>query len=501
MLKKYIYILPVLFIFFSCSILKKNEISADKKEKEEMNFVYLFHEANKNRLKGNLRQAEQEYIAATEINPESAASYFYLAGIRIAEKDYISALNYSEKAIKINPNNYWYLLEKADLLNITDNKKEAENIYYQLINKSPKNEIPYIKLTNIYKNNKDIEKLIYVYELKQQKNEYSADTDVQLFNLYLKNKNYKKAENVILRLRKNNPYDYKYSGMAAEYYYSMNNKEKAEKIYESLLIKHPDNTQINLSYAYFCRKTGKKEEYFKVVKKLINSDLELIKKINLLISGKYPNFPPEQYKILLDDLYKKHPEELLVNTLFAEYYLNNNNEKNAIPYIKKSLELNPSDFNMAIMLFSILYDVRDFELLNKQTEKYTEFFPNRPKIYLYKGISEYELKDYNQAEKTLNSGKNLVIDDNELTNQFIYYLSLTYKKKKEIKKSAELAQELLNDKNIKIFEHYGDLLFLENKKDEAVEYWKKALENGNKNPELIYKIKNFNKLTTDDIIK
>ncbi len=499
---RYLTILFLLFISTSCSVLKKNIATEKDNQDKELKYIYLFDEANKNRLNGNLQKAVEEYAAAFDINPNSAVSMFYTANIFAEKKDYSTAIVFSSKAVKLQPTNFWYNLQKADLYNVTEKTKEATEIYESLLKTNPKREILYQRLANIYFEKKDKQKLISVYERKQKNTEYSSETAVTLFNLYLQTKDYKNAEKTVSELYKKYPEEIRFQGMAAEYYYSVNKIAEAEKIYKKLLSEYPDNTDVNLSYALFCRKTNKQDDYFNITKKLMSSDLEFIKKTSLLRSGQYRNFPDDEYLQLLTILYKNHPNEILSNTYFAEYYIDKNNKEKAIPYIRKSLELNPSDFNMAIMLFSLTYDVKDFQNLSKDTEKYKSYFPNRPQVYLYNGIAEYELKNFAKAEKALKNGKSLVIDDTELEDQFNFYLSLLFKKEKKYNDAIVYAKQILNHKtkNIKINELYGDLLFLNGKKEQALIFWKKAKENGNNSKSLNQKINNYDKLTTDDII-
>ena len=500
---KDVLILLLILISTSCSVLKKSAVSEKDAQKKESEFIYLFDEANKNRLNGNFEKASEQYTAALEINPKSAASEFYLASIFIAKKDYETASTYAARAVELQPDNFWYNLEKADLLNKNGKQKDALIIYQSLSKIFPDKELLYEKLSHIYTENKDINNLISVYEQKQRVTEYSPETAVKLFNLYLKVKNYNKAEQTVSQLGRKYPTELRYQGMAAEYYYSVNQIVKAEKIYNNLLKKYPNNTDVNLSYALFCRKIGKHDDYFKITKKLISSDLEFIKKSNLLVSGRYRNFPKNEYFELLNELYLYNSDEIMANTLLAEYYIDENNKKKAIPYIRKTVELNPSDFNMLIMLFSLTYDIKDFNNLSKETEKYVSFFPNQPKIYFYKGIADYKLQNYQEAEKYLKSGKNLIIENTNLSDQFNLYLTLIYKKTKQFDKALTLAEIILKHKNkeIKIYELYGDLLFAVNKKEKALTYWKQAQIHGNNTQKLHNKIDNFQNLTIEDVLK
>lgn len=501
---RYIFVLLILIVLFnSCSLNKINLKTKENDEKKHNQFIYLFDEANKNRLNGNIETALKQYTAALVLHPQSAASEFYIASIYIIKKDFQTAYNYAEKAVKKQPLNFWYNLEKADIQTIKGQTKEAISNYNNLLKSFPEKELLYKKLINIYTQNNDTENLISIYERKQKNFEFSPEIAVKLFNLYLKTRNYTKAEKIITSLTQKYPDDINFKGMAAEYFYSTNQTKKAENIYKELLLKYPNNNDINLSFALFCRKTEKHEEYFKITKKLMSSDLDFIKKTSLLTSGRYRNFPDDKYLILLKELYKNHPDKILANTFFAEYYIDKNNKTEAIPYIQKSLHINSFDFNLAVMLFSLEYDTKDYENLLKDTETYKSYFPNRPKLFLYNGIAEYNLQHYTKAEKTLQSGKNLLIDNLRLEDQFNFYLALVYKKTKNFNKAIYFAKKILIHKNedIKIYELYGDLLFVTGEKEQAKNFWRKAKENGNNSKNLNFKLTNFNKLTIDDILK
>ncbi len=501
MLKKY-YIYPVLLITLSsCFVLKKTTVTGKENEKNTMQFVFYFDEANKNRLNGNINKAEENYLTALSFNNKSAVSFYYLAKISIEKKDLISAQSYSEKSIALQNDNFWYQLLYADILKLNGNNEKAVSLYEQLLNIFPKEEIPYNRLIQIFENEHNNKKLIYVYEKKQKNYDYEPETDVKLFNLFIIEKDFPSAEKILKRLRTKYTDNYRYAGMAAEYYYSTGKIEKAEKIYHKLLTQNPENTDVLLSYALFCTKNMNNDKYYKLTKKLLNSDLDFYKKTQFLITGRYPNFPKTQYFELLNNLYKHHPDEVIANTMFAEYYLDENNKKDALPYIRKAAFINPENFNIVMMLFSLSYDTKDFKNLSADTEKFLKLYPNKPQIYFYKGIAEYNLQNYKTAEKFLKIGKNLIIDDKELEDQFYFYLCLTYKKTDKIKKALSFAEKLINDKNkdIKIFELYGDLLFLDNQKDKALMYWNKAKDNGNNSKNLLYKIEHFTKLTKDDV--
>ncbi len=321
--------------------------------------------------------------------------------------------------------------------------KSAVNIYENLIKANTKSEILYDRLIRIYFDKKDLTNLSKIYERKLENIEFNNEIAISLYDLNLKARNTNKAEKILREIILHNSDDPRYKALLAELYVSTHESDKAEILYKELLIEYPENSNVRLSYSYYCKYTDKTEEYYKNVMWLMGSDLILITKINLLISGQYPNFPKEKYLKLLKELYKYHPNEITVNTLFAEYYIDDDNKEEALNYIRKAMELSNSNFNLLLILFELSYDEGKFEDLYKDSEKYLYIFPNRPKVFLYNGIAAYETKKYDKAISVLETGMDLVIEDNELLVQFYYYLAESFQKVENNNKSDQCFEKIL----------------------------------------------------------
>ena len=189
-----------------------------------------------------------------------------------------------------------------------------------------------------------------------------------------------------------------------------------------------------------------------------------------------------------------------INTLFAEHLLKNNNKNEAAKHIRKAVDIDNSDFNLVLALFKIDYDTGDFKSLQSDSEKLKEIYPNQSKVFFYNGLASYKLKNYEVAKKTLDYGKDLVIEDNWLLARFWFYIGEAEqallqqdKASKSFEKALkyiEIVIKNITKENYKIYELYGDILFENNKVDKAVTYWKKAYKHNSKSKELEEKIKN-----------
>lgn len=499
------HIIPIFLLslmFSSCSILKTKNTTGIEQEKNKQKFIYLFSEANKNRLLGNSEKAIQLYMSAIDLNPNSSASNYYLAIIFLSEKDYNSALMFVSKAVNLDTNNLWYKLLKADIFATQNKTSDAYNIYKTLQTTHPNNELLYnriidlfIKRINSYKDKQknkqnsselksDYSSLISIYSEKQKQFGYDSQISSNLYKLYMDIRDYKKAEEILNLIIEKEPDNPKYQVLSAEFYFAQNEKQKAEKRYKSLILKYPEDSSVKLSYAIFSKITGKSKHYYTLVKELLSSDIELNTKINLLITGQYPNFPKAQYEELLKELYKNHSDDLSANTLLAEFYIDTDKVK-TLPYLKKAVKISHSDFNLTMTYFEILYDVKDFETLYSESKKYLELYPNRPKIFLYNGLSAYKTEKYEEAVFILDSGKDLVIENDKLLVQFHYYLAESFHRQKQnIKSDKEFENVLkINPKFYLALNNYSYYLSARNEnKEKALQLAEVCINYQTENP-------------------
>ncbi len=448
--KIHILILILILIFSSCSITKTKKSSGINTQKNEQKFIYLFSEANKNRLLGNSQKAVEFYMSALDLNPKSAASNYYLASLFMSDKNYTTALNFAEKATKLQSKNLWYNLLEADIIYSQNNINKAFLIYKSLQKQFPKNELLYdtiieILLDKIKKEKKQDEvfnELIYIYKEKQKHFGFDIQIAEYLYNIYIEINDSKKAIETLQEMVKNEPDEAKYSAFMAENFVKEHKYKQADDLYKKLLKQYPNDINVKISYLKYCKFIGKHLEYFNTVKQLLNSNLKFNKKVNLIISGSHPNFPPKEYKEALTILYNKHPNKIVSNTLLAEYYIEKD-KNTALPYLIKAADLSRGDFNLILTLFEVSYDSKNYEILFQQSLKYMQMYPNQAKVFLYNGIGAYKTKRFSEAINVLKMGKDFVIEDNNLLLQFHFYLAETYHSQKENQKSDENFDEVL----------------------------------------------------------
>jgi len=196
-------------------------------------------------------------------------------------------------------------------------------------------------------------------------------------------------------------------------------------------------------------------------------------------------------------------------------YENKEYEKSRI-LLQKILKEDAANYGLwEQLLFCDLY-LEDYQALSKNSEDAVDLFPSYPLPYFFAGIANFRLKDYVKSKAFLESGKEFVVNNNALLEQFYSTLGDTYNELENYEASYTAYDKalILNPENSVVLnnyayylslrsvnldnggdtsgvvlEHFGDIYYKMDQKDEAINYWKKAKEKKDHSDFLDKKIK------------
>ena len=84
----------------------------------------MFHNANKARILGNYQEAATLFKECTLIAPKESTSYYELANLFDNSKQNELALEFAQKAVELDKENYWYRIQYANTL-----QKNGKTVY------------------------------------------------------------------------------------------------------------------------------------------------------------------------------------------------------------------------------------------------------------------------------------------------------------------------------------------------------------------------------------
>lgn len=480
---KTIQIAFILMLLFGCasekktSNAKKNTNSATVlNEKQKLEFDYIFHEASRERILGNLQMAAGLFAKCIKINPNEATPYYEMANIYEITKDVNLALAFSQKAVELDDNNKWYRLLYAHILQQSGKTDLAIKQYQKLIEIEPNNINLYFDVAQMQAYSEKYKDALESYNKIEKITGIDEQIIRQKEKIYLKLNDVEGAANEIKKLIKAYPDVTQYQGLLADLYLSNNMPEKAFAIYQEILAKDPQNPYAHLSLYDYYKTKNEDEKAIESAKMAFQSpDLDIDTKMQILlsyyaVSDKNATLKKEAFE-LNKILIKTHPEEAKAYTIYADFLLQEKKLEGAKENYLKAIEFDNSRFPIWNQLMFIESELNQQDDLLRDSKKAIELFPNQPIFYFFYGLTSLQKKNYQDAIDNLEIGKDFVIDNPPLLTQFYATLGDAYNGQKSYEKSDAAYEKALkiDPKNIYVLNNYSYFLSLRKEKLERAE--------------------------------
>ena len=308
---------------------KKVNVKKELSESNEQQYYYVFLEANRKKLLGDLNGALALYYQCLEINPDAAAAMAEISKINEVIQNYETAIKYAIAATEKDSGNKWYKIDLAKLYIINKNYENAIEVYEDLYkNNKDDLEIPY-NLAALYNHIKNYKRAIELYDDIEKSIGINENLSIAKQQLFLTLGNKIKAYDEISKLIKHYPNEPRFHGILAEMYTNDNLFTKANESYNKLFELDSTNTLGLLSVIDFYRKKADYDSAFKTIRKVVsNEKIEFNQKIMIFVSllnnqnefKKY-NQKIKEHLLLLKNGY---PDKQDVYTLYSDYLIKMN---------------------------------------------------------------------------------------------------------------------------------------------------------------------------------
>ena len=490
----------------------------------------LYEMANIHVSKGDFQSSMFLMEKAVSINPDNQYYHLLLVKIYQQNKLYEKAAGEYNTLVKLVPGNPDFIFYQAALLAMAGKTNEALAIYGQLesrlgiteaisvgkqqifiqtgdsiaayaeiqklINSSPSNPKYYGLLAELYLSNKNREKALENYNKILEIDPKDGFVHLSISSYYLEGKEFEKAYEHIKLAFKNSELEL----------------ETKAQMY--MLLVEPGTNKIT------------EEQQLELLHILIDTHIDDERPralmVDYLINKKKPEEARKEIRLVLDikkDTYMYWERLLLLNNDLLDWQAMNEDSKKALTYFPDQ---------------PLIYILRSVGLL--QQKRYDELLTvldsgvvhskNDPKLlsqfYTYKAEAFYNLNKFKEAFDVFDKVVELDPENFMAMNNYAYYLSLkgerldiaekmsakviqanpdnatyldTYAWVFFKKKDYELAKFYMENALSKVtedssvlVEHYGDILFFLNDKQNALLQWKKSLEMGNPSKVLKRKI-------------
>ena len=445
--------------------------------KDYQNYTYLFSEALKQKLLGNIQKSVSYYDQCLKINPASDAAMFELSNLYSLAGEYEIGLKYGIMATNTDTENVWYKLHLANLYRAVNMNDSTIAIYEDILSQHPEKADLYFNLGNIYKENGYIKKALKVFDDIEEQYGFQPDISVLKAEIYESDRKFDKAEEEYKRIIQAYPDEPKYYILLAELYYKQDKNDKAKEAYEKVNMLDKENDFAILSKIGFYRKNGEYDKAFSlvdtvIIRNTINLDTKIQLMFSFLASPKEVAGNTEQILSRLLKLQEMNPNEIRMNALIADYYVKVENYQNASEELKNYLSKDKSNYVIWEQLLFVENILRNSQELYDISKEALTLYRSAPILYFFNGVACTELNKYEEAKRVFEKGIEFVGDNKPLLVQYYSMLGETYRNLNDDNSSDKAFEEALklDPKNLLVLNNYSYYLSLRE------EDLKKALE-------------------------
>lgn len=396
----------------------------DLTEEQTMQFEAMFFEAIRQKNLGNIQNAVQYLSQCLEIDPNSSTAMFELANIHAANEDLTSASLLLEKAISINNANVWYKKRLAQFYQQLRKFSEAADIYSKLLENDPENQEYLYSKAILLEYAQKFDEAIEAYNALEKKVGINEQISVSKERIFVQRGQFDKAFREIEKLIENSPNESKYYGLLADLYIEQGDVENALKNYNKILEMEPDNGFVHFSLAsYYLTQNNPEKAFNETLIGFESETVDLQTKLQLFMmmasNRDQSMLTSSKEKQLIEVLQEKYPNEYIIYSIAADYFLRHNELEEASVQLQAALEIDKNDFMLWQQLLLVDNDLQDWNLLYNHTNEVINLFPNQPLGYFFNAVSCIQLKKYDEILKVVDEGLDYVLDNKQMEAQFL----------------------------------------------------------------------------------
>ncbi len=443
-MKKSILIVSFWALLFYCPGLKAQEkekpvVEVETVDLGEVNdaFQEHFYEALKQKAIENYEKAIDELVQCLAIDALPVV-YLELGKNHNALQKYTQAAAYLEKGRTILPENTAILEELYKSYFLSEQFSKALPVVKDLANIDGSFSED---LVNLYILNERYDEALSLLDSLDAKKGSNTNRDSLRRQVYARTNNVEaQLEDLEQRIAED-PEDEK-SYLNLIFVYSENGRaEEAFAAAKKLLEMNPSSELVHLALYKFYLNEGQTEEAVNSLRIVLGSDqvdeVTKYQALNDFLMFVSENPSLEEDLIELVKVFSEEENNTKVYKQLGTFFLEKRKTEPALKYFQLALESNKTDFGLYKELLELQLDFGNYEEAIEVSTGAIENFPAQPLLYLLKGRAQNKVGQFPEAEETLLTGLDFIIDDTALEREFYQELTATYKGLEDPEKASE----------------------------------------------------------------
>ncbi|HUR30671.1 MAG TPA: tetratricopeptide repeat protein [Saprospiraceae bacterium] len=456
---------------------------------EEVNVEKKLIEGKKYQLLGDLDKAESIFKSILIDDVNNTAAYYELSRTLTAKGSLQDALVFIRKAIRLEPENEWFLLMEADIHEKITDLYSAMDIYDRLLQLRPDRTHYYEIMISFCKKTGENERLLNVldkYETITGLNEAITRTRFEALDALGRTN---EALAAIHRLTEMYPNNIDYKFLAASYCKTKGLDDKAALYYKQILEIDPTDSRARLAMAGSEKKEGDNVGYLQSIIPIINNPgLKIDVKLQELIpyvleySEKKDAALGNALLEVIQQLIKTHPKEAKSFAIKADVLSIMGKKSEAVDAYITSTTMNGNIYVVWEQMIKLLIETYRYDDVISRANNAIDIFPNQAYLYYAVGYASYKKKHFDEALDMLNQA--LIMTGKNIQQRISVYnvLGMVYDELGQADKSVEAFETALsiNPKSAETLSQYSLVLSRRIEQSaKAIDMAEKVLASGN----------------------
>lgn len=396
---------------------------------QKVELEYLFIEGLKYYLIEDYTEAEEKFKKCIAKKPDNPVFYYQYAENALKQNNIDQAITYGLKAQQIDPKNVYYYDFLVRVYELRHQHVLVSQTLRELIENKQANLKHYFHLANAYLEQGKNKEAIQVYD--EIENIFEPELAIkQKYKLHLSNNDISRAIKEQDKLILIRPNDADLYVAQAKLFIAQNQLPQAEASLAKSLQIDPENMETQYVLADLYQKQNKVEKRQEILEVLLQSrEFSIQKKMELLKSylSKSSNIKYARRGLELSRLtIQSHPKHAGLQELYGKFIALNGNKSKAIDTFKKSLALNPNNYQTWEKLIQLLIHEKKAKSVLQTTEEALMYFPNQSTFWFYNGNAHLIEGNYQEAVEALEQSRVLAFADADLQFEILAHLGDAY---------------------------------------------------------------------------
>jgi tetratricopeptide (TPR) repeat protein len=246
------------------------------------------------------------------------------------------------------------------------------------------------------------------------------------------------------------PGESRYALMMAELLLTHKKEKEAAQVLEQVLAQEPDNADARMLLSKMYQDKGDHISADAQMEKAFqNPNLDAEMKVRMLSeylqNSKQESSALKEAERLAGYIVKLHPQSGKAFAALGDVYWMQKQNQPARDQYLTAISLGMTDFDIWQKLVQLDYQLGQYEKLTEHSDQALSLFPSNAVFYYFNGLGNLLKKNYNKAIQSLEEGKELAIENQELLLEFYSMLGDAYHGNNEHAKSDEAYEKVLKE--------------------------------------------------------